>query len=144
MGFSCRIFLLDRDDVPYRVPVTKFYQMLCNPRTHRLPQFAGTRLRTTEVTVKLVNREAIGIAHIAFGFFTVDSKGYFDRKAFERHQRASVDLLMDRVLAKPSPSEKIVDASSLFAVQGGRWTPSKSLEHRIHEVALGRVKCARL
>jgi hypothetical protein len=144
MGFSCRIFLLDRDDVLYRVPATKFYQMLCSPRTHRLPQFAGTRLRMTEVIVTLFNREAIGIARITFGFFAVDGKGYFDRKAFERHQWARAELAMDSVFAESSPSTKIVNASTRFAAQGGRWTPSKSLEQRIHEVALGRVKCARL
>jgi hypothetical protein len=144
MGFSHRIFLLDQGDVLYRVPATKFDQMLHNPQSQGLPQFAGRRLRMTAVTVKLFNREAIGIAHITFGFFAFDGKGYFDRKAYELHQRARVELLMDWVLLKPSASEKIVDASTRFAAQGGQWTPSKSLEQRIHEVALGQAKCNRL
>lgn len=144
MGFSHRIFLLDQDDVLYRVPASKFDQMLHNPRSHRLPQFAGTRLRMTGITVKLVNRKPIGIAYITFGYFAVDGSGHFDRKAFERHQWARVDSLMNRVLGEPSSSENIFDASSRFTAQGGKWTPSKSLEQRIHEVALGLVQCPRL
>ena len=43
MGFSFRMFLLDQDDGLYRLPNTKFEQMIRNPTSYRLLRFAGAR-----------------------------------------------------------------------------------------------------
>lgn len=51
MKFSFRMFLLDQDDGLYRLPNTKFNQMLRDPTSYCLTRFAGTRVRMTDVAV---------------------------------------------------------------------------------------------
>jgi len=38
----------------------------------------------------------------------------------------------------------VVDAVDRFVAQGGRWTPSRTLQRRIDAAALDQVKCPRL
>jgi hypothetical protein len=45
MGLSSRMFLLDQDDNLYRLPNTKFEQILRDPTSLRIPRFAGARVR---------------------------------------------------------------------------------------------------
>ena len=40
--------------------------------------------------------------------------------------------------------DAVVEASSRFIAQGGRWQPSPSLAGRIRQAALGELKCKRL
>jgi hypothetical protein len=50
------MYLLDQDDTLYRLPSAKFNQMLRDPTRCRLPRFAGSRLRMTDVAVELIDR----------------------------------------------------------------------------------------
>jgi len=144
MGVSCRMFLLDPDDNLYRLPNTQFEQMLRDPSSHRVQRLAGTRMRMTDVVVVLQDRQAICVDRITFSYMSFDENGYFDPSAFDRHQRARVELALTPLDTAPGRAATIVDAASRFVAQGGRWTPSRALERRIYEVALGRVKCTRL
>jgi hypothetical protein len=38
----------------------------------------------------------------------------------------------------------VVDATNRFVAQGGRWTPSRTLQRLIDAAALEQVKCTRL
>jgi CRP-like cAMP-binding protein len=138
------MFLLDRDDVLYRLPNTKFEQMLRDPTRHRFLRFAGTRVRMTDVILELVDRDAIRVVLTTFSFLTFDNEGYFDPSAFDRHQRARAELAFASLAAEPECSSTVVDAASRFVAQGGRWAPSRALARLIEKVALGRVQCSRL
>lgn len=81
MGMTCRVFLLDQDDGLYRLPNTKFERMLREPTSHRLPRFAGARVRMAEVVVELVDRRAIRVIWTTFGLLTFDDEGCFDPRA---------------------------------------------------------------
>ena len=72
MGLSSRMFLLDQDDGLYRLPNAKFEQMLRDPTSHRLPRFAGARVRMSDVLVELLHRQAIRIVWTTFGLLTFD------------------------------------------------------------------------
>jgi len=57
MGISCRVFLVDQNDRIFRLPVTKFAQMLEEPAEHRFPSLSGQRIRAAEALVELIGRE---------------------------------------------------------------------------------------
>ena len=144
MGISCRMFLLDQDDTLYRLPNTKFDQMLRDPTSCRLPRFAGSRVRMTNVAVERIDRQSIRVVRITFGFLAFDDEGYFDASAFDRHQRALAELVWTRQSTDPKGEGSVVDAADRFVAQGGRWTPSEALQQRIDAAALEQVKCTRL
>lgn len=144
MGLSCRRFLLDQDDGLYRLPNTKFEQMLRDPTSHRLLRFAGARVRMIDIIVELLDRQAIRVVRTTFGFLVFDGDGYFDPSAFERHQWARAELTLAPLTAEPENAKTVVDAVSRFVAQGGRWAPSRNLARRIDVAALGQVKCNRL
>ena len=61
MGLTSRLFLLHQSDGLYRLPSTKFEQMLRDPTSHRFARFAGSRVRMADVVVELCNRQAIRV-----------------------------------------------------------------------------------
>jgi hypothetical protein len=144
MGLSGRIFLLDRNDHLHRLANTKFEQMLCDPTCHRVPRFAGARVRMTDVVVELLDRQPTRVVWTTFAMLTFDGEGYLDPSAFDRHQRALAELALAPLSTEPEGAAPVVDAASRFVAQGGRWVPSKTLARRIEDAALGRVKCSRL
>jgi hypothetical protein len=144
MGLASRIFLLDQDDRIYRLPNAKFEQMLRDPTSHRIPRFAGARVRMTDVVVELEEREPIRVVRTTFSILTFDGEGCFDASAFGQHQRAHFELAFGPPISESERAPTIVDAASRFVSQGGRWTPSSILARRIDQAALGRVKCPRL
>jgi hypothetical protein len=144
MGLSCRIFLIDQNDLLHRVPNTKFEQMLRDPTSHRVPRFAGARVRMTDVVVELLDRQPTRVVWTTFGILTFDREGYLDPSAFDRQQRARAELGLAALTAESKGAASVVDAASRFVAQGGQWAPSRDLACRIEEAALGRVKCPRL
>jgi len=144
MGFSGRIFLLDEADGLFSLPNTRFEQMLRDPTTHPLPRFAGARVRMAEAIVELENRRPIRVVRTSFDILAFDLQGCFDRRAFDRHQRAHAELALALPTAEPARAATVVDATSRFVSQGGRWMPSPAVARLIEEAALGRVKCPRL
>ncbi len=138
------MFLLDQDDGLYRLPNTKFEQMIRNPTSHRLLRFAGARVRTTDVAVELRCRQPIRVVRTTFGFLTFDGDGYFDASAFVRHQRARVELGLASPVTEPRGAETVVDAANRFVAQGGLWAPSRNLQRRIDATALGQLKCTHI
>jgi len=144
MGISCRMFLLDQDDSLYRLSSAKFNQMLRDPTSCRLTRFAGARVRMTNVAVELLDRQPIRVVWNTFGFLAFDDDGYFDSGTFDHHQRARAELAWAPLAAEPKGAAIIVDATTRFVAQGGRWKPTRTLQRLIDEAALGRVKCPRL
>ena len=144
MGISGRMFLLDKADSLYRLPSAKFDQMLRDPTSCRLTRFSGARVRMTDVAVELLDRQPIPVVWITFGFLTFDDEGYFDASVFDLHQRARAELAWALPTKEPKGVGIVVDAASRFVAQGGRWTPSRTLQRLIDAAALEQVKCTRL
>jgi hypothetical protein len=138
------MFLLDQDDGLYRLSSAKFNQMLRDPTSCRLTRFAGARVRMTNVAVELLDRQPIRVVWNTFGFLAFDDEGYFDSGTFDHHQRARAELAWAPLAAEPKGAAIIVDATTRFVAQGGRWKPTRTLQRLIDEAALGRVKCPRL
>jgi hypothetical protein len=138
------MFLLDQDDGLYRLSSAKFNQMLRDPTSCRLTRFAGARVRMTDAAVELLDRQSIRVVWNTFGFLAFDDEGYFDAGTFDHHQRARAELALAPLAAEPKGAVIVVDATTHFVAQGGRWKPSRTLQRHIDEAVLGRVKCPRL
>ena len=136
--------MLDQNDRLYRLPNTKFDQMLRDPASHLLPRFAGRRVRMAETIVELAGRQPIQAIRITFDMLTFDDDGRFDASTFERQQFARAELAMAPLIIVPDDDATVVDAASRFVELGGRWAPSRPLARAVEDAAMGRMKCPRL
>jgi|GEM_PF-688528 hypothetical protein len=143
MGISCRVFLVDQNDRIFRLPVTKFAQMLEEPAEHRFPSLSGQRIRAAEALVELIGREPTRVIRITFDILTFNDDGCLDSRKFSDQQFAHAELAIEPVISHANHKEKVVAAASKFIAQGGRWIPSKTLAHIIYETALGKICCPR-
>lgn len=142
MSVSIRKFLLDRDDTLYRLPSATFDRMLRFPKTHRLPRFAGQRVRSAEVVVELMNGRPIAVVRSVFSVMTSKRDGTLVSPLQDPHvlARAELGLAID----SPDPLASVADAASRFVARGGQWKPPAALLRRIEQTALGRLKCPRI
>jgi hypothetical protein len=142
MSVSLRKFLLDRDDTLYRVPTATFDRMCRFPKTHRLPRFAGQRLRSAEVVVELMNGRPIAVIRSVFSMMTFKRDGTLLSPLRDPHVLAHAELAL--VLDPPDPRTSVAEAASRFVARGGQWKPPAALLRRIEQTALGRLKCPRI
>ena len=143
MGFSCRTFLIARDDTLWRLSSTKFDRMLRDPASHCLPVFAGQRARMASVVVELVARNPVRVVRNTFSILTFDDEGRIDPSRFEKQQFALVESAVAPVFAvfDDDSNQTVVDATSRFIAQGGQWIPSRALARVIDQTALGQRRC---
>jgi hypothetical protein len=146
MGFSCRTFLIARDDTLWRLSSTKFDRMLRDPASHCLPVFAGQRVRMANVVVELVARDPVRVVRNTFFILTFDAEGRIDPSRFAKQQFALAESVVAPVFAvfDDDSNQTVVDATSRFIAQGGQWVPSGALARAIEEAALGQRQCRRL
>jgi hypothetical protein len=139
MGFSCRTFLIARDDTLWRLSSTKFDRMLRDPAGHCLPDFAGQRARMASVVVELVARNPVRVVRNTFSILTFDAEGRIDPSRFEKQQFALAESVFAPVFAvfADESNQTVVDATSRFIAQGGQWVPSRALARVIDQTALG-------
>jgi hypothetical protein len=140
MGFSCRTFLITRDDTLWRLSSTKFDRMLRDPANHCLPVFAEQRAWMANVVVELAARNPVRVVRNTFSILTFDAEGRIDPGRFEKQQFALVESAVASVFAvfKVDGNQTVVDATSRFIAQGGQWVPSRALARVIDQTALGQ------
>ncbi|AME28157.2 hypothetical protein [Burkholderia sp. PAMC 26561] len=146
MGFSCRTFLIARDDTLWRLSSTKLDRMLRDPAGHYLPDFAGQRARMASVVVELVARNPMRVVRNTFFILTFDAEGRIDPSKFEKQQFALAESVFAPVFAvfADESNQTVVDATSRFIAQGGQWVPSRALARVIDQTALGQRQCRHL
>ena len=142
MSVSIRKFLLDRDDTLFRLPSATFDRMLRFPKTHRLPRFAGQRVRSAEVVVELMNGRPIAVVRSVFSMMTFKRDGTLVSPLRDPHVLARAELAF--AFDAPDPLASVADAASRFVARGGQWKPPAALLRRIEQTALGRLKCPRI
>ena len=144
MGFSCQTYLITHDNRLGRLASAKFDRMLRDPAGHRLPAFAGQRVRRASVVVELAGRAPVRVVRRTFAILGFDDQGRLDLERFGRQQAALAESAMAAVLADADSDGTIIDAASRFVAQGGAWVPTGELARAIDNAALGRVRCPRL
>ena len=143
MGFACRRFLIDDDDAIGRLADATFERMLRDPADHRLPAFAGRRVRMAEVIVEGKGCQPVRVVRRTFALLAVDARGCIEAARFLGPQFARVEVVLAPVGAAAG-EVNVVEATPRFAAQEGAWKPSPALELAIDDVSLGRRKCRRL
>ena len=146
MGFSCRTFLIARDDTLWRLSSTRFDRMLRDTASHYLPAFAGQRVRMASVVVELVARNPVRVVRNTFSILTFDAEGRIDPSRFEKQQFALAESVVAPVFAvfDDDSNQTVVDATSRFIAQGGQWVPSRALARVVDQTALGQRQCRHL
>ena len=142
MRVALRHFLIDSEGTPYRLPSAALDRMLRDPVRHRLPRFAGQRVRSAEIAVKLMNGQSIQVVRSCFSILTSKKNGTLVPPLSDRHVRARAELAL--ALEQPIRDTAVADASTRFLARGGQWSPSAAVRRRIEQIALGRQKCERV
>jgi hypothetical protein len=140
VSLSSRIFIVDADETLYRLAATKFSGMLRDPSSHLLPHFASQRVRMAEAIVELRNRAPYRVVRVVYEILRFDDQGRLDIETFSQQNAALVDVMLDSTLASTTNNTVLINASSRFIAQGGRWHPSPSLEWRVCQAALDDIK----
>jgi hypothetical protein len=144
VALSFRIFIVDTDETLYRLAGAKFSDMLHDPSSHLMPRFAGQRVRMVSATVELQNRVPYRVVRVLYEILRFDDQGRLDVETFGQQNAALIDVMLERTLTNNTSDTAIIDASSRFVAQGGRWQPSPSLEWRVCQAALDEIKYQRL
>jgi hypothetical protein len=144
MGFAFHTYLITPDDRLARLASTKFGQMLRDPDAHRLPQFAGQRVRIVSVVVEFANRAPVRIVRRTFAVLAFDRDGRLDLERFGQQQAALAEAALAPVLGGARRNGALVDAATQFVAQGGQWRPTAQLARAIDEAAMGRSPCPRV
>ncbi len=144
MGLSLQNYLVAADDGLYRMANTVFGQMLLDPAAHRLPAFAGQRIRSAELVVLVADRRPVAVVRVSCSVIAFDARGCADVERLRNQQHARVENALAPVFQGSDRGGNVVDASSQFIAQRGDWAPSVELRRRIEDAALGRRPCTRL
>jgi len=142
MRIGFRHYLLDAEGALYHVPNAAFDRMLRDPDRHRLPHFAGQRIRSAEIAVALMNGKPIAVVRSSFNILTFKKTGALVSPLSDRHVRARAELALP--LEPPLPVTPVADASTRFLARGGQWSPAAAVKRHIEQTALGRQKCERV
>jgi len=118
-GLLYRTYLITQDNQIRRLPNAKPSQMLRDPGSHRLPGFAGQRVRMASVVVELVARVPMRIVRKTFAILAFDGEGRTDAERFGRQQFALAESALATALAGPETNATVVvGAASRFVAQG--------------------------
>jgi hypothetical protein len=112
--------------------------------THYMPQFAGKRVRGTEVIVELVGRLPSRIVRMVYFVLAFDENGVLKKELHEQQAMARYSLYVNVTSSTETEDAKVLDVADRFLASGGQWKPTPVLEARICDAALGKLKCPRL
>jgi hypothetical protein len=118
--------------------------MLRNPEANPYAQFAGKRVRGTEVVVELANRLPSRIVRIVYFVLAFDEDGVLKKELHEQQAMARYSLYVNLIGSAATEDAKVLDVADRFLARGGWWKPTPVLEARIRDTALGKLKCHRL
>jgi hypothetical protein len=67
---ALRHFMLDSEGTLVRLPIAALDRMLQAPSRHRLPRFAGQRVRSAEILVEMTNGRPLVVLRSVFNMMT--------------------------------------------------------------------------
>jgi hypothetical protein len=139
---SVRNFLLDEQDRIYRFPLSRSAAMVRDPEANPYPQFAGKRVRGTQVFVELAGSRPVRITRMIYFVLTFDENGVLNKELHMRQEMARYNLYLNAAI--PAEDASVLDAKDRFLTSGGQWKPSAVLEDRLCDASLGKLKCHRI
>ena len=67
MGYSLRVFFIDKDDNIKKVPLTRFDRIRARDPKEKLRECKNSRIRYAEIVVELANRKPVLLARAVYG-----------------------------------------------------------------------------
>lgn len=141
MGLSLRIFLVNDDDSPQRLPLAKYQRMFRRESKECLPNYANKRVRYVMVVLDYLDRKPVEILRIDYAFLKFDAKGRIDQSEKKKEARLAIESFSP--IGEKQESEQLIDARHLFARKRYndryKWKPSSELEAKIIDAVFGEA-----
>ena len=144
---SLRHFFISDDNEIFRIPNTKFERLLKGSFEKKTERFAGKRVRTAEIVVKLENRKPTQVLRAVYYYLHFDEKGILDYDRFMKDGGIVASAGIPDIFAEKVQSN-LINAQQEFAKRQRDhtvwWKPSMQLERSILDASIDEFKCKRL
>ena len=144
---SLRHFFISDENEIFRIPNTKFERLLTGSLEKKIERFAGKRVRTAEIVVKLVNRKPIQVLRAIYYYLHFNEMGILDYDRFMKDGGIVADAGIPEFLAEKGQGN-LINAQQEFAKRQRDhtvwWKPSMQLERNILDASIDEFKCKRL
>lgn len=144
---SLRHFFVSDDNEIFRIPNTKFERLLKGSLEKKIERFAGMRVRTAEIVVKLENRKPIQVLRAIYYYLHFNEKGVLDFDRFMKDGGIVANAGIPDIFAEKIKSN-LINAQQEFAKRRRDhtvwWKPSMQLERNILDASIDEFKCKRL
>ena len=144
---SLRYFFISDDNEIFRIPNTKFERLLKGSLEKKTERFAGKRVRTAEIVVKLENRKPVQVLRAIYYYLHFNEKGILDYDRFMMDGGIVSDAGIPGFLAEKVQGN-LINARQEFAKRQRDhtvwWKPSMQLERNILDASIDEFKCNRL
>ena len=144
---SLRHFFVSEDNEIFRIPNTKFERLLKGSLEKRTERFAGKRVHTAEIVVKLENRKPIQVLRAIYYYLHFNEKGILDYDRFMKDGGIVATAGIPDIFAEKVQSN-LINAQQEFAKRQRDhtvwWKPSMQLERNILDASIDDFKCKRL
>jgi hypothetical protein len=115
-------FVLDSQDRIFRLSQAFYARLVDEPAVHRVPRFAGQRVRLVQASVDAARGRVAQVQHMIYTWLSFDSAGRLDPDSMKREAAEVMDSLL---------------ASSKSNARKLQWRPRKSLESLLRRAAQG-------
>ena len=143
---SLRHFFVSDDNEIFRIPNTKFERLLKGSLEKKTDKFAGKRVRTAEIVVKL-DRKPIQVLRAIYYYLHFNEKGILDFDRFMKDGGIVANAGIPDIFAEKVQSN-LINAQQEFAKRQRDhtvwWRPSMQLERNILDASIDEFKCKRL
>ncbi len=141
---SLRHFFVSEDNEIFRIPNTKFERLLKGSLEKKTERFAGKRVRTAEIVVKLENRKPIQVLRAIYYYLHFNEKGILDYDRFMKDGGIVANAGIPDIFAEKVQSN-LINAQQEFAKRQRDhsvwWKPSMQLERNILVASIVEFKC---
>ena len=144
---SLRHFFISDDNEIFRIPNTKFERLLNGSLEKKTERFAGKRVRTAEIVVKLENRKPVQVLRAIYYYLHFNEKGILDYDRFMKDGGIVATAGIPDIFAEKVQSN-LINAWQEFAKRQRDhavwWKPSMQLERNILDASIDDFKYKRL
>ncbi len=144
---SLRHFFISDENEIFRIPNSKFERLLKGSLEKKIERFAGKRVRTAEIVVKLEDRKPIQVLRAIYYYLHFNEKGILDYDRFMRDGGIVATAGIPDIFAEKVQSN-LINAQQEFAKRQRDhtvwWKPSMQLERNILDASIDEFKCKRL
>ena len=144
---SLRHFFISDDNEIFRIPNNKIGRLLKGSFEKKIERFAGKRVRTAEIIVKIENRKPTLVLRAIYYYLHFNEKGILDYDRFMKDGGIVASAGIPDIFTEKVQSN-LINAQQEFAKRQRDhtvwWKPSMQLERNILDASIGEFKCKRL